>query len=393
MAAFRQACGVVEGALGGSARRDLVGEHSLRRLRKALRSHALAPFVPEVDRRTRQDGFHVLHDWDGKADHVNPDIIPVDVLDYVVQRFGDEESYRASTIAILLDYYFLHVLSLLSLRIWDEGDPDANLDRLDGLLGLLQGSGSSGQRFAGSGATLLLLATAHYEIEERGYHELLEKVRTLNAAHRLSIALDHAPSLGCHLRFGFEATYGRDIALMRSDNGTDYPWLSFALVTLVEEYSRSRDPRVAEAILNGLSPDALAFVRVPGFRDAFCAEEGPLLEIFETLRPGDEAYSPLSLFFNFSHNVVKGAVVDALLTGETRAVTLNDLLTAMPSEPPTGPKQSLATRLMGYARLQPDQIRGRPMPAMVYDPLAGRRAFSLTLRKAKEIGAAAGDSV
>src|SRR5262249_46271865 len=125
MAAFRQACGVVEGALGGSARRDLVGEHSLRRLRKALRSHALAPFVPEVDRRTRQDGFHVLHDWDGKADHVNPDIIPVDVLDYVVQRFGDEESYRASTIAILLDYYFLHVLSLLSLRIWDEGDPDA----------------------------------------------------------------------------------------------------------------------------------------------------------------------------------------------------------------------------------------------------------------------------
>jgi hypothetical protein len=393
MAAFRQACGIVEGALAGSARRNLVGENSLRRLRKTLRSHALAPFVPEVDRQTRRDGFHVLHDWDGRADHVNPEIIPVDVLDYVVQRFGDEESYRTSTTAILLDYYFLHVLSLLSLRIWDEGDPDANLDRLDGLLGLLQGPGSSGQRFAAGAATLLLMATAHYELEERGYHQLLEKVLTLNAAHRLAIARDHAASLGCHLRFGFEATYGRDIALMRSDNGTDYPWLAFALMTLVEEYARSRDLSVAEAILNGLSPDALAFVRVPGFRDAFSAVQGPLLETFETLRPGDEAYSPLSFFFNFSHNVVKGAVVDALLTGETWAVTLNDLLTGMPPEPPTGPKQSLATRLMGYARLQPDQIRGRPMPAMVYDPLAGRRAFSLTLRKAKEIGAAAGDSV
>jgi hypothetical protein len=25
-------------------------------------------------------------------------------------------------LSILLDYYFLHVLALLSLRIWDEGD-------------------------------------------------------------------------------------------------------------------------------------------------------------------------------------------------------------------------------------------------------------------------------
>ena len=393
MPGFRHACGIVEDALAGPSRRDLTEENSLSRLRKALRSHALALFVPDVDQRTRGDGFHVLHDWDGKADHVNPEIIPVDVLDYIVLQFGDEGAFRKTTIGVLLDYYFLHVLSLLSLRIWDDGDPDANLDRLDGLLGLLQGSGGSRQRFTASAGTLLLLATAHYEREERGYHELLEKVRMLNAAHRLSIALDHAASLGCHLRFGFEATYGRDISLMRSDNGTDYPWLSFALTTLIEEYARSRDRRIAEAILNGLSPDALAFVRVPGFREAFGAVQAPLLEAFEGFRPGEQTYSPVSFFFNFSHNVVKGAVVDALVTGQPWTVTLNDLLTAMPAEPAAGPKQSLATRLMGYARLQPDQIRGRPMPAIVYDPTAGRRAFSLAVRKAKEIGAAAGNSV
>src|SRR5262249_38894818 len=220
MAGFKQACGIVEGALAGAARRELVAENSLSRLRKALRSHAFAPFVPEMDGETRRDGFHVLHDWDGKSDHVNPEIIPVDVLDYIVLQFGDEGAFRKETIAILLDYYFLHVLSLLSLRIWDEGEPDGNLDRLEGLLALLQGSGGRCQKFVGNAETLLLLATAHYELEERGYHELLEKVRTLNTAHRLTIALDHAGTLGSHLRFGFEATYGRDISLMRSDNGT-----------------------------------------------------------------------------------------------------------------------------------------------------------------------------
>ena len=34
----------------------------------------------------------------------------------------------AAVLAILLDYYFMHVLALLSLSVWDEGDADANLD-------------------------------------------------------------------------------------------------------------------------------------------------------------------------------------------------------------------------------------------------------------------------
>ena len=36
------------------------------------------------DRETRQEGFHALHDWDGAAERVNEDTIPVDVLDYIV---------------------------------------------------------------------------------------------------------------------------------------------------------------------------------------------------------------------------------------------------------------------------------------------------------------------
>ena len=41
----------------------------------------------------------------------------------------------------------------------------------------------------------------------------------------------------------------------------------------------------------------------------------------------------------------------------------------------------LATTLMGYARSNPDRIRGRLMPVIVYDPQAGRRAFSIAMEK------------
>ena len=39
---------------------------------------------------------------------------------------------------------------------------------------------------------------------------------------------------------------------------------------------------------------------------------------------------------------------------------------------------------MGYARANPDTIRGRPMPVIVYDPRAGRRAFDITIGKLKD---------
>ena len=39
---------------------------------------------------------------------------------------------------------------------------------------------------------------------------------------------------------------------------------------------------------------------------------------------------------------------------------------------------------MGYARANPDRIRGRLMPVIVYDPSTGRQAFSVTMRKIRE---------
>ncbi|HVC19761.1 MAG TPA: hypothetical protein VNE16_06770 [Vicinamibacterales bacterium] len=418
---FDEACALMDEALAGPFRRALVANVSIaatlgeasRPLRDSMRANVwtvgarridLAPMVTQYDRHTRQDGLHALHDWDGVADHVNAESIPVDVINYLIEKRAHEELDTAA-LAIALDYYFLYVLALLSLRIWDDGDADVNLDRVGRLLGELQGPNGSGHRFADDAETLILIATSHYELTEWGYDRLLERVRTLNRRHRLAIALGHAAAMGCHLRFGFEATYARDIVKMRDDNIADYPWLCFAVATLMDEYTRLRDEGVhgierdalVEALLNGLSPDARAFAGIPPaflapheaerarFLECFQGCRDDLLAEFERYRPSAQAYSPLSFFFNFSHNVLKGMAIDALLWGEPWRLTLNDLFTGIQRDRSAGePKATLATRLMGYARANPHTIRGRLMPVIVYDTQAGHQAFAVTMRKLRE---------
>jgi hypothetical protein len=415
---FSDACALIGEALRGDRRGRIAAEvsrgdlgASLVRLRERMRRHdwgaaergraTLERMVRDYDRRTRAEGLHALHDWDGKADHVNEDSIPVDVLSFVIRRRGSDAPDPAVA-AILIDYYFVYLLALLSLRIWDEGDPDANLDSLSMLLAELQGPGGSGQRFASDAETLILLATSHFELEERGYVLLLERVRSMSHAHQTRIALGHAVTMGCHLRFGFEATYGRDTVAMRDDNSADYPWLCFSLAVLMKEYERLSEPAsdngepVVEAMVNGLSADARAFVgdapkalsscddERAAFRAAFLRHRDALLRRFEVYRPSPDAYSPLSFFFNFSHNVLKGMVVDALLRGRAWRLTLNDLLTSASRGDGGDTQTALARTLMAYARAAPDRIGGRLMPVIVYDPSAGRRAFAVTMRKLQQ---------
>jgi hypothetical protein len=301
----------------------------------------------------------------------------------------------------------MYLLALLSLRVWDEGHPDANLDLIARALGLLQGHGGSGQRFADDAETLMLVATSHYEPDEEGFASLLDRVRTLGGAPQARIASAHAVSMGCHLRFGFEATYGRDLGSMRDDNAADYPWLSYSLLTLL----RARDERaeagappdalrpLEEAFVNGLSADPAGFVgpspaRMPvadaerrEIRDRFDARRAELAERFDTFLPTAQAYSPLSFFFNFCQNVLKGAVIDAVLWGAPSSVSVSDLLSGLPSDgrPQLDEeRQALARTLMGYARSNPHRIRGRLMPVIVYDPQAGRRAFAATRRAVRD---------
>ena len=419
---FNDACALLETRLSGPFRQEISSDlttsadlrTALSRLRNSMRANVwkagsqtldLNDVVKVLDNRTRREGFHALHDWDGKAGKVNRESLPVNVLDYMSDHRGSHRPDQTS-IAILLDYYFVYLLGLLSLRIWDAGDPDDNLDRLNRLLSSLQGPHGSGQPFVDNAETLLLIATSHYEANEEGYVTLLRRVRTLNQIHQLKISVVHAASMGCHLRFGFEAPYGRDTVLMRDDNVADYPWVCYALATVMQEYSRLRtgdtDRRarraVVEAMLLGLSPDVRAFVGASPpsslaaaadtdrreIREVFHTYCHDLIAEFEGCRPSERAFSPFSFFFNFAQNVLKGTIVDALLWKHPWALNFNDLLTGQPhDDAKMESKTKLATTLMTYARTNPDTIRGRLMPAIVYDPQTGRQAFAAALRQLK----------
>jgi hypothetical protein len=361
---------------------------ALGQLRLAMRTHTwkgdgrravMVKTVQACDRLTQDEGFHALHDWDGIADHVNPEIIPVDVLDFVRRIRGGHRA-DSTTLAILVDYYFFHVLSLLALRAWDTDDPDRALGRVGTLTDLLQGEDGSGQPFVGDPETLLLLATSHFEPDERGYETLLNRVRDLSADRQLAVGLGHAACTGSHLRFGFQATYARNTEAMRKDNFADYPWLHFAADAVLREYEQRGGATMAEALFNSLTADTRWLLDSGPFSERLRGVFAQLLPAFQALEPGPQSYSPLSLFFNFSHNVLKGTVIDALLRGDAWTVSFNDLLTG-PSggRSATSSREALALTLMGYARRHPHRIRGQLMPVIVYDPVAGRVAHQSTL--------------
>lgn len=404
--AFADLCNLMAPVLAGPARNDIIDaaaraprlSDALTGLGASIQADTfktaagavkLARLMKHYDGLSRAEGFHVLHDWDGVAVRITDSTIPMDVLRYVAALRKNDATDRR-VLAIILDYYFLHVLALMSLRVWDNGDANANLDRLGELVAALQGDHGSGQRFVSDPETLLLIATSHHEPEEHGYALLLDRVRTLRREHQCRIALAHAASMGCHLRFGFEATYGRDAGLMRQDNVVDYPWLRYSLVTLMNEFNEcggemtaARRLATVEAIAGGLTADVPALLAHPEVAAAFEPQKSTLIGEFEQFRPTAAAYSPLAFFFNFSYNLIKGSVVDAMLWGEPRAISLNELLTAAPNPAPGAAsparRETLAVTLMDYARKNPEKIRGKLMPVIVYDPATGGRAFATAL--------------
>lgn len=402
--AFRTLAASLEDLLDGPWRRTCVARacerptlaDALATLRPAMRTHlwpngsrriALGAAVVDLDTRTRRDGFHALNDWDGIAAHVNPEIIPVDVLDFV-QRMAPQRPSSPVTVGVLLDYYFFHLLCLLSLRVWDDEQPGEDLQLTGRLLDLLQGPHGSGQPFVRHAETLLLIATSHYEPDEHGYTELLERVSTLPWPARATVAREHAGCLGAHLRFGYLATYGRDAAAMRDDNAADYPWLIWALDTVLDDIARAAaqgdDARWAahvEALCGGLTADTPAMLEHPRIGPRLHALDGRVRDHLRTLEPRRDRWSPLSFFFNFSYNVIKGTVIDAALREDVWTVSYSEMLCS----PPAGPgaatsRAALAETLMTYARQHPHRIRGAWLPVVAWDPDAGHAAWQSTMQ-------------
>jgi hypothetical protein len=416
----------LEALLGGDARARIVDgltrrgsfDDHLRRLRSAMTAHAFgagdgvvdfARAVRRLDSRTRQDGFRVLHAWDHTSHRFTGDVVPALLLDFYGRARGKGAGGRVS-LEILLDYYFLHLLCLCAMRVWDTDEPDVALDRLTGLVGSLQGEGGSGHRFVADAETLLIYALSQFHPEEQAYDRVIERVATLTEAHQLAFAEVSAAVLSSHLRWGFWLMYGRDVVRMRADNGGDYPWLLNTVLTLLRGYAASvqagedaaERAGLVGALLQGLAADAWAFTAKPppalqpfegpyAEARALLAEHGPLLlEDLEAHRPTKDAYAPLSLHFNFPHNTLVAIVTLALLEGRPQRLPINALFERAPSprsddEPSdeaegslqAETREGLARTLMAFSRSSPDRLGYRGAMLVAYDPLSGMRSFSL----------------
>jgi hypothetical protein len=413
---FDAACDLLEDALTGGFRQELIdtlltgGDESqaLARLRSAMGAHtfhtpsgglALRPLVRDFDRKTMKEGFQVLKDWDGRAARFRKEIVAVDMLDYYVHA-GSEAAPVRQGMAVLLDYYFLYLLALLSLRAWDEGDPNQNLGRLETLLQALNGERGGGYPFLETVEGLLWIAISNYHPDDGAYDRLLEKVRSLDEERRMRFALIGSPVLGTHLRWGFEAYYKRDLNLLRRDNFADYPWLLFSLATLMDRYHEMREEgtsvedrrEVVLALLNGLTSDPPAFAgTLPPALAAHAEEQArfsrlyhryreDLLEEFEPFRPSEERYSPIAFHFNFPHNALK-AMVGMALTGwplprlPLESVFEDPEISEREGESP----EALARILMEHSRANPEQIGSRRVMVMTYMPRTGLRRFRATV--------------
>ena len=181
---------------------------------------------------------------------------------------------------------------------------------------------------------------------------LLEQTRTLDTR-----ASDHGSrwatraSMGSHLRFGFEATYGRDTVNMRNDNVADYPWLCFALATLMQEYARmhaagehepARASRSSKRCSTAFQPTparssarrrrrsaALGRRARRPSRRRFHAHQADLLHGVRGVSAARGRLLAAVFLLQLLAQRVKGTVIDALLTSGPGRLTFNDLLTSL----------------------------------------------------------------
>ncbi len=402
--------------LSGPVRRDIVDRAlrggdmaaALDRLRSWMSAHRfrtgsgpleLADVVRVLDGAARADGFHVLREWHQSAHEFSRNDVPVLMLDFCRRHtFGGPVR---EALAVLLDYYFLYVLALLVMRVWDEGDPNANLDSVTDLVALLQGPAGSGQRFVDGAATLLYVATSNFQPDESAYERLLDKVWTLDEDHRAALAVVGGPVVATHLRWALWAIYERDLVRTRNDNAVDYSWLLFSALTLARSYGRLHRSGIAGnersvvvgALLNTLSADPWAFTGEPPdiltdyaaehaeLRELLVRHRDHLLDELAAHRPTQGAYSPVSLQFNFPHNVLVASVVLSVTGGDTVPnLPLDTMLTSRSSnDPDTGETERLARSVTGFAAAHPERRGERRVFIVAYNPSVGARSFARTM--------------
>ncbi len=397
-ARFDELCEILQSILASDTRREVIDRlgrekgdpaAELRRVIRGCRMRtsagvvAFQPLVEAIDAATTRDGFHVLHTWDPVAHRFRGDPTPALLLEYL-RPFGGPGVRRGQ--ALLLDTWFLFLLMLLVMRVWDTEDPDAAVDRLGILLGALQGPGGSGRRLAGDPAMLIGLAIAQYQPDERGYDALLARIRTLNPRHQEAIALSNAANFGAHLRWGSRYMYDQDVERMRRDNVVDYPWVLHAVATLAQAWGEDGAARVRidEGLLQCLSADPAAFLSndVPDVlaaqagersraREILLGDARELAALFGETRPESAQFSPLAFHFNFLHNVLTATLALTIDEG-TPNLPLDALLYSGPSGTRLADSPDVLAHQLALYAADPERRGARKAPLIVHDAAWGQ---------------------
>ena len=404
----------LESLLVGDARRafveDLASDASfpraLDRLKSHMRRHAyplldgdlsMARWVAKLDQLTASEGFRVLQSWDHLAHRFSRDDVPVMLVDYYDYLRQGRDGTRES-LAVLLDFHLLHLVALIAMRAWDEPDPDRVMDRVEELLGQLQGEWGSGHRFVDSAGMILILAVSQFHPLDVAYDNLIDRIRALDPRHRVHFARLSGGALGSHLRWGLTQMYRGDVPRMRDDNVGDYPWLLFAVATLMDAFAAEEDGALRRSIgvdlLNALTSDPGAFTgtllevfapygaEYDRFREQFVEATPELRELFAELRPTKERYSPLSFCFNFPHNAIVACTTMAALAGRPEPVPFDDLLLGDDGAVATAdrdPRERLARDLMRYAGARPERLEARGNRLILYDSVLAQQIHEASM--------------
>lgn len=356
-------------------------------VRRAFRSHAipgersrgeLARLTAALDRRTRDEGLHVLHGWDFRGQRRPADIAAVLLVELCEQEGFAQAGSRRRAAQLLIDHYLLGLLSLAVVRAWDAPDPPAVLDRVTRALTSLHGPDGAPWAVVADAESLLMLAVAYYHPEEPAYDRQLARVQTLEGGYALRFASACCAVMASHLRWGLRFMYASDVGRMRDDNVIDYPWLLHALLILARERRRlaevavpagERD-RLAGALVDGLSPDPWAFDGpaprcLAGHHDAHAELRGLLdadrAALIDTAGARKDGYSPLGLSCNFIANAVVASVATTV-AGSPCPGALHALF-----QPGGTDEEAYARSLMAWAAARPERLGAGGVPLVVYD--------------------------
>ena len=281
----------------------------------------------------------------------------------------------------LFNLFLLRALTLLSVRIWDDGDRGAGerLEQIQRLLDALwQGAPGDQPVLLRDARWLLPMAQSPVTDEMAGYFRIAGQVAvSLPDAQQLEIHRATVQLAGGHLRsqlrhYCLKQRVGLDDSAVllssRASNALDFALTVQSLVPLLISYERAIEHRdlesrrtLASAICQGISSDPELFVNQPRLLAAYCMIEplfvtddaqGPvrysaiglrqvsLLQTYAALidrlaatlasdsivfqpRPG--CYSPYGIIYGFAFNLLEHMVLKSLQPDAERRFSLEDV--------------------------------------------------------------------